>query len=107
MKLLVLLAALAAPVPVTSVQLCDAYRKDPAAADKLYRDKDLRLSGRVREVSATYTLYLDGGAASVTAVPDDGQIVNLSRFHVGDQAAVTCVGAGIVFNEPIVLHCKL
>lgn len=109
-QVVALVLALAAPVQVSSVKLWNDYRKDPAAADKLYRDRETVVTGRVREVSATYTLYLEGGPGQVdgvTASPAPGQIEALARHHVGDIAGLVCTGAGLAFNEPILLNCKV
>jgi hypothetical protein len=114
MRALLLLLALATAKPVvppvvSATQLWSQYRTNPAVADAKYRDKELLVLGVVRAVSATYTVYLDGGPGQVdgvTAVPDAGQYENMSHFQVGKSAALICTCVGLVFNEPILLRCK-
>jgi hypothetical protein len=98
------------PIPVTSTKLWNDYRIDKAGADAKYRDKKLVLTGKVREISTTYTLYLEGGAGAitgVTAVMADAELVKSSAVKLWQSVKVICTGAGIVFNEPIVLGCVL
>lgn len=107
--LLLTLALLAPPRPVASTQLWADYRRDHVAADAKYRDKALLVSGAVRAVSATYTLYLEGGPGQVdgvTAVLRDSEIAKAGPVRVGQQLRLECVGAGVVFNEPVLLACK-
>jgi hypothetical protein len=93
---------------VSATRLYQDYKKDKKQADKTYVDKRLFLHGIVREESANMTaVYLiAAGSGEITAVIDDSSISKVPLYTPGHRFDLVCIGAGLVFNMPIVIHCK-
>lgn len=110
MRALLLLLALAVqPLRVDSVKLWDDYHADVKVADAKYRDKPILITGKVREISSTYTIYFAGGAGAkdgVTTRWAGAEVAKAGSIRVGDRLTLSCTGAGIVFDEPILLECR-
>ncbi len=118
MKYLILLSLLSiAAVPgidveTTVANLCKEYKANTAKADSKYRDKRILLHGKLQSISANYTalyLYADGIPDGMTAVVSDynHELLKVANLKVNDQVNLVCVGAGLVFNTPIVLRCEI
>jgi hypothetical protein len=108
-KVIAFLAVLLQPIHVTSFQLWNEYRADEAKADAKYRDKLLSVTGKVREISATYTIYLEGGNGAENGVVTrwaGAEVGKAGSIRVGDRLTLVCTGAGLVFKEPILLECR-
>jgi hypothetical protein len=97
-------------VSVTSKQLWHAYNADPVAADVRYRNQRIRVQGKIKAISSTYTIYLDGDVGQVEGVTNilrTRELAKASALHVGDAMALECTGSGRVFGEPINLDCVI
>ena len=113
LKLIVFLLALLPPKPydisVDAKKLFTDYRANKINADKLYLDKKIYLHGIVKEESAnmcTVYLVIPEPGDGVTASIDDHAITKIPLYKPGDKFDLVCIGAGLVFNLPIVLHCS-
>ncbi len=107
---LLLLTLLHGPLVVSSTQLWNDYHASQPKADQKYRDKELLVSGRLRTISASYKLCLDGGKQQVdgvTAVLRNEDLVKAGTLQVGQTVSLVCTGAGVVFGEPLLLSCKI
>jgi hypothetical protein len=103
-------AADASPREVDVNTLARAYRDDAAAADWLYKDAALRVSGRIasigRDASDKPMLKLtDRGVGPVRAKNlSDEAVAGLSR---GQSISLDCTGAGEESGEPVLEACSV
>lgn len=103
-------AADASPREVDVNTLATAYREDAAAADWLYKDTALRVSGRIasigRDANDEPLLKLtDRSVGPVRARNlSDEAVAGLSR---GQSIQLDCTGAGEEAGEPILEACSL
>lgn len=115
-NLLLLILALAKPIPninydvsVTALKLYQDYKNNKDKADKIYNNKRVFLHGIVKEESANMTviyLVIPAPGDGITAVLDDEAITKVPIYKPGDKFDLVCIGASIVFDYPLLLHCK-
>jgi len=106
------LSALLQPKPydisVDAKKMYYDYKNDKSKADKLYLDKRIYLQGIVKEESANMSvvyLVIPAPGDGITAVIDDSALTKIPIYKPGDKFGLVCIGAGIVFELPLVLHC--
>ena len=111
-SLVVSFIALLQPKPydisVDANKLFYDYKNNKDRADKLYLDKKIYLHGIVKEESANMSvvyLVIPAPGDGITAVIDDSALTKIPIYKPGDKFGLVCIGAGIVFELPIVLHC--
>jgi hypothetical protein len=98
---------------VSAADLWTAYMRDPAAADRQYRDRSLVVSGTVRSVDRDFdggvVVRLSTGGASETvnaklATREDPWAVGSTR---GKQVSLLCVGRGSAIGSPLLGSCTV
>lgn len=103
-------AADASPREVDVSTLATAYRDDATAADWLYKDSPLRVSGRIeritRDASGEPMLKLtDNGAGPVRAKNLSDEVV--AGLSPGQAVLLDCTGAGVESDEPVLEACSV
>jgi hypothetical protein len=98
---------------VTASDLWMAYMRDPAAADRKYRDRSVVVSGRIRSIDRDY----DGGMLVRLSTGEAMATVNAKLASAGDPAMLTlnkgrevsllCVGRGAAIGAPLLASCFL
>jgi hypothetical protein len=94
---------------VTSIQLWNAYHANSVKADQQYLNKRFSITGKVIDIAATYTAYLEGGPGAITGVTvsyADGELPRAATVRPWHTITLNCRGAGIVFGEPLVVDCR-
>jgi len=103
-----------APIRMTAADLWAAYSKDAVAADRLYRDKPLVVTGRLlmtpaRDFRGNMVLRLGTGDAlemvHAALIGRDTLIDSLPSK--GQTVTVACVGHGTVLGAPMLGACSL
>lgn len=98
-------------VQVTAADLWSAYMRDPAAADRQYRDRSLVVSGIVRSIDRDFDgglmVRLSTGGASDTvnaklATRTDPTSMGMNR---GKEVSLLCVGRGAAIGAPLLGSC--
>lgn len=98
-------------VEVTALKLYAAYHDNEVGADARYRDKMLRVAGRIESIGKDvmdqpYVAFVTANEyASVQAVFDrDDDLIALRR---GQRLTVRCRGKGMMLGNPIIDSCAL
>ena len=104
------LAAAADAIAVDAATLHGAYSANEIAADQLYKDKPLKVSGKIADIASdasnepVVSLRVgDFESVHVNGLPKDAA----ATLAKGQSITVTCVGGGEVIGTPILNDCKL
>jgi hypothetical protein len=98
---------------ITAVDLWTAYMRDPAAADRRYRDRSLMVSGIVRSIDRDFdggvmVRLSTGGAGDAVnaklATRDDPWALGVNR---GKEVSLLCVGRGSAIGAPLLGSCSV
>lgn len=102
---------LANATSVTASDLWMAYMRDPAAADRRFRDRSVVVSGRIRSIDRDF----DGGMLVRLSTGDAMDTVNaklaakddlvLRGAHKGREISLLCVGRGAAIGAPLLGSC--
>lgn len=97
-------------IAVTAEQLFAGYAENEVAADAVYRQSDLRVSGTVEAVQLDMmddpvVLLAGDGFMHVQArgLPRD----DVMRLRKGDQVALLCIGSGASLGSPMLAECSI
>lgn len=100
------------PVAVSAGELWDAYERDAIAADRLYRDRPIRLTGRVvavpvRDFRGHLVLRLGTNETleSVRATLASRSSVLAASVGKGQAITLLCTGRGALIGAPIMDGC--
>jgi len=103
--------AVARTPAISAGELWSAYTRDHAAADRLYRDRSVVVSGLVRAVDRDF----EGDMIVRLATPDPFEAVNATLATRNDPAlgglvkgrpvSLLCVGRGELMGAPILGGC--
>ena len=98
---------------ITAADLWTAYMRDPAAADRRYRDRSVMVSGIVRSVDRDFDGHLmvrlsTGGVGDAVnaklSTRDDPWALGVNR---GKQISLLCVGRGSAIGSPLLGSCSV
>jgi hypothetical protein len=98
---------------ITATDLWTAYMRDPAAADRRYRDRSLMVSGIVRSIDRDFDGGLmvrlsTGGAGDAVnaklASREDPWVLGVNR---GKEVSLVCVGRGSAIGAPLLAGCSV
>lgn len=97
-------------IRVSALKLVADYHANEVAADNLYKDRVLEVSGVVLDISKTFagSVVLGIGApilASVRAELDDGMIQKAAGLRKGEKITVKCKGSGMILGAPWLSRC--
>ena len=105
---------LRAPERLAAADLWAAYARDPLAADRLYKDKPLVVTGQViaapqRDFRGSVVLRLGTGdmLETVHATLAARDITNDATLAKGQTVSVACVGRGALIGAPLLDGCTL
>ena len=100
-----------AAMQVSAADLWSAYMRDPAAADRQYRDRSLVVSGIVRSIDRDF----DGSLLVRLSTGGTGDTVNAKLatrtdptsmgMNRGRQVSLLCVGRGSAIGAPLLGSC--
>jgi hypothetical protein len=98
---------------VTASDLWMAYMRDPAAADRRFRDRSVVVSGRIRAIDRDF----DGGTLVRLSTGDAMDTVNaklatqdfsaMLGVHKGREISLLCVGRGAAIGAPLLGGCMI
>ena len=98
-------------VETTPLQIYQDYKANKDKADTRYLNKKILIKGKVDQVSANlWTIYFaipDPNGLTACIDDTDHELLNVPIYKHGDIATLVCIGSGLVFNLPILLHCRL
>ncbi|MES1210109.1 MAG: hypothetical protein ABUS79_29590 [Pseudomonadota bacterium] len=96
---------------LTAGELWSAYTRDPAAADRQYRQHSLQVTGTVRSIDRNF----EGDMVVRLATPDAFDSVNatvatrndpaLATLAKGRSVSLLCVGHGAMMGAPLLAGC--
>jgi len=98
---------------VSASDLWGRYSRDPAGADRLYRDRSVLLTGDVRAVERNYqgdvVVRLSAGDAfdTVNATLASGDDPLRSTLAKGRPVSLLCVGRGTLMGAPLLGSCSV
>ena len=100
------------PIDISATQLIKEYKNNAGAADKKYKDKELSVSGVVKEIgketSGTPFLLLTGSSANETTgvycTFFDNYDSILAKLHIGQDVGITGICKG--FNTNVLLDTR-
>lgn len=98
---------------VTPTQLAKAYEENTVAADDLYKDKKLRITGKIDEIATGLTdepyLVMKGGNPFMGPQLhfDKDARSSVAKLKKGQQVTVLCTGAGDLAKTPMAKDCAL
>ncbi len=108
-----LASRLANATSVTASDLWMAYMRDPAAADRMFRDRSVVVSGRIRAIDRDF----DGGTLVRLSTGDAMDTVNAKLatqdspavlgVHKGREISLLCVGRGAAIGVPLLGGCMI
>lgn len=96
-------------VSVDALTMYNEYKANKVKSDAKYLNKRVFMHGIVQTRSSNlWTVYLrvpdpEGMAARI----DDDQLVIAPMYKEGDKFDMICIGEGLVFNSPLLLHCRV
>jgi TPR repeat protein len=102
-----------AALPVSAEKLFEDYQKNEVAADQIYKDRILSVSGRVKSINKDFAddiyLVLDTSNEfeSVQALlrsSEESRAASLSR---GEFLTVVCTGNGMIIGSPMLKDCLI
>jgi hypothetical protein len=98
---------------ISAQELYNAYHANEVAADDLYKDQALEVSGRVAGINRdfTHSIYVELATANefenVRAELSEGQQGTASTLFKGISITVVCRGNGMVIGSPTLKDCSI
>ena len=107
-------AEIAALPVVTAQDLAAAYERNTVAADKEYKGKRYRITGRVESISTSVTgqpyLVLSSGSYSLMEPQltfSKRDLDSIAEIRKGDRISAICVGGGDIIKTAMSRECEL
>ncbi len=106
-------AASPPPIEVTAKKLWADYHANEVAADNIYRDKRLLVSGSLSSIDKDITddvvlsLNTPNEFMTVHASLADSQAAKAASLSKGNRVALECTGRGLVMGSPMLGECTL
>lgn len=99
---------------VTARELASAYERNTVAADKAYKGRKYRITGKVDSISTSLTgqpyLVLSAGPYSFTEPQlyfSKRDLDSIAEISKGEQISAICVGTGDIAKTPMSNECEL
>lgn len=101
-------------VEATPAQLVKAYEENTLAADELYKDKKVKITGKVGDINTDmmgYPYITMQAGPNQFMLPqfsfDKEQSTSLAKLKKGSQVTVICTGSGDIAKTPMFTKCEL
>ncbi len=98
-------------VEVSAVDLHKEYDKNEVAADEKYKNKKLRVTGKINEISKNFVddvvLQLESGEAFLTvhATMKDSEKKKAAKLDKGEEVTLECKGKGRLLSSAMLDDC--